>query len=313
MFIKGEMMMMTPKVLVTGAAGRIGGTGRFVAETLLKQGYAVRAFVRTHDERAEQLATLGAELVVGDLLDIPTVQTALCGIGRAYFCYSVADTLLQATTTFAAAAREADLEAVVNLSQLSAIARAPSPASRQHWLAERVLDWATNGRTIHLRSTFFMENLLGMARPTILSQGTFSLPYGNQETALIAAEDVARVAVTVLTDPQAHLGKIYPMSGEQALTMEEIAATFSKVLLRSVQYVDIPNEAWPSMLVERIDASPYLVRHFSALDKARREAPSDLLPESEQGRQTVRILTGVAPLSLETFIRRNARAFGGTA
>ena len=304
--------MTTSKILVTGAAGRIGGTGRFVAQALLKQGYAVRAFVRTHDERSQRLATLGAELFVGDLLDIPTVQTALQGIGRAYFCYPVADTLLQATTTFAAAAQAVGLEAVVNLSQLASTSLTTSPASRQHWLAERVLDWATRG-AIHLRPLFFMENLLAFARASIISQGTFSLPYGNRETAMIAAEDVARVAVTVLTDPQPHLGKSYPISGEKALSMQEIAATFSHVLRKPVKYMEIPTEVWPTILAEQIGASPYLVAHFSALDKGRRETPDDLIPEREQGRETVRTLTGIEPLPLEAFIRRYAQAFGGSA
>jgi len=303
--------MTTSKILVTGAAGRIGGTGRFVAQALLKQGYAVRAFVRTHDERSQRLATLGAELFVGDLLDIPTVQTALQGIGRAYFCYPVADTLLQATTTFAAAAQAVGLEAVVNLSQLASTPLTTSPASRQHWLAERVLDWAVSG-TIHLRPLFFMENLLALARPTILSQGTFSLPYGNRATAMIAAEDVARVAVTLLVDPHSHLGKIYPISGEHPLSMQEIAATFSEVLQKPVNYVEIPTEAWRTILSEQVGASPYLVEHFSALDKGRRETLDDLVPEEQQGHETVRTLTGLEPLPLETFIRRYAQAFGGS-
>jgi hypothetical protein len=34
---------MAPPILVTGAAGRVGGIGRTVAELLLKQGKAVRA------------------------------------------------------------------------------------------------------------------------------------------------------------------------------------------------------------------------------------------------------------------------------
>ena len=40
--------MATP-ILVTGAAGRIGGIGRTVTELLLKQGHAVRAMVRNED------------------------------------------------------------------------------------------------------------------------------------------------------------------------------------------------------------------------------------------------------------------------
>ena len=37
---------MTNPILVTGAAGRVGGIGRTVTELLLKQGKAVRAMVR---------------------------------------------------------------------------------------------------------------------------------------------------------------------------------------------------------------------------------------------------------------------------
>jgi uncharacterized protein YbjT (DUF2867 family) len=59
--------MPTP-ILVTGAAGRVGGIGRKVTELLLKQGKSVRAMVRSIDKRATSLRDLGAEVVVGDLL-----------------------------------------------------------------------------------------------------------------------------------------------------------------------------------------------------------------------------------------------------
>ena len=59
---------MANSILVTGAAGRVGGVGRTVAELLLQQGKAVRAMVRTEDARAQALRTRGAEVVVGNLL-----------------------------------------------------------------------------------------------------------------------------------------------------------------------------------------------------------------------------------------------------
>jgi nucleoside-diphosphate-sugar epimerase len=37
---------MANPILVTGAAGRVGGIGRMITELLLKQGKAVRAMVR---------------------------------------------------------------------------------------------------------------------------------------------------------------------------------------------------------------------------------------------------------------------------
>ena len=68
---------MTKPVLVTSAAGgRQGKTGRHVSEMLLKRGVPVRAFVRSIDERANQLRALGAEIFEGAFLDIRSVQRA---------------------------------------------------------------------------------------------------------------------------------------------------------------------------------------------------------------------------------------------
>jgi nucleoside-diphosphate-sugar epimerase len=49
-------------ILVTGAAGAVGGTGRKLTEFLLARGHKVRALVRREDERAEALLQLGAEV-----------------------------------------------------------------------------------------------------------------------------------------------------------------------------------------------------------------------------------------------------------
>ena len=54
-------------ILVTGAAGRIGGVGGAVVEALRRRGLPVRALVRRDDERAAALRATGAEVVVGDL------------------------------------------------------------------------------------------------------------------------------------------------------------------------------------------------------------------------------------------------------
>jgi nucleoside-diphosphate-sugar epimerase len=62
---------MANPILVTGAAGRVGAVGRTVTELLLKQGKAVRAMARNEDQRAQALRDMGAEVVIGDLLDIP--------------------------------------------------------------------------------------------------------------------------------------------------------------------------------------------------------------------------------------------------
>jgi nucleoside-diphosphate-sugar epimerase len=80
---------MAHPILVTGAAGRVGAIGRTVTELLLKRGKAVRAMVRNEDERAQALRDMGAEVVIGDLLDLDSMHKAIAGCETMYFGMSV--------------------------------------------------------------------------------------------------------------------------------------------------------------------------------------------------------------------------------
>ena len=102
--------MGTP-ILVTGAAGRVGGVGRAVIELLLKQGKAVRAMVHKEDERSQALRDM-AEVIVGDLLDLDSLHRAIAGCDTMYFGMSVWDTYLAATVNVA-------VKALINMSQMT--------------------------------------------------------------------------------------------------------------------------------------------------------------------------------------------------
>jgi NAD(P)H dehydrogenase (quinone) len=134
--------MSQSPILVTGAAGRIGGVGGEVVDILRSKGLPVRALVRTDDDRAEALRATGAEVVVGDLTRAEDVARALDGCRRLYFGMSVSAPYLEATVTAAAVARElGGLEAFVNISQLtvsqmSLRAMTDSLQQRMHWLGE---------------------------------------------------------------------------------------------------------------------------------------------------------------------------------
>ena len=96
--------MATP-MLVTGAAGRVGAVGRTVTELLLQQGKAVRAMVRHADDRAQALRAMGAEVVIGNLLDLAAMHRVIAGCETMYFGLSVSDTYLAATVNAAVAKR----------------------------------------------------------------------------------------------------------------------------------------------------------------------------------------------------------------
>src|SRR5919199_1123977 len=133
-------------ILVTGAAGRVGGVGGAVVELLRQRDLPVRALVRREDERADALRAAGAEVVVGDLTRAGDVARALAGCRRMYFGMSASAAYLEATVTAAAVARErGDLEVFVNISQLtvsqmSLLETTDSTQQRQHWLAEQALN-----------------------------------------------------------------------------------------------------------------------------------------------------------------------------
>src|SRR5215510_9022588 len=92
-------------ILVTGAAGAVGGIGRNLTELLLARGHKVRALVRREDERANALRRLGAEVMQGDLTDLASMHRAIEGVKRIYFGMSVSAAYLEATINTAAVAR----------------------------------------------------------------------------------------------------------------------------------------------------------------------------------------------------------------
>jgi hypothetical protein len=116
--IHAEEENMANPILVTGAAGRVGAVGRTVTELLLKHGKPVRAMVRTEDERAQALRDMGAEVVVGDLLDLDSMHRAIAGCDRMYFGMSVSDAYLAATVNTAAVAKYQGVKAFINMSQM---------------------------------------------------------------------------------------------------------------------------------------------------------------------------------------------------
>ena len=155
---------MAKPILVTGAAGRVGGVGRAITEQLLKQGKAVRAMVRIEDERAQELRDMGAEVVIGDLLDLDSMHRVIAGCETMYFGMSVSDSYLAATVNTAAVAKHHGVKAFINmsqmtLSQMSITKTTPSPQHKLQWLAEQALNWS-GLPVVHVRPTVFLEGFL---------------------------------------------------------------------------------------------------------------------------------------------------------
>jgi uncharacterized protein YbjT (DUF2867 family) len=298
---------MAAPILVTGAAGRVGAVGRMVTELLLKQGNAVRAMVRNEDERAQALRDMGAEVVVGDLLDLDSIHRAIAGCETMYFGMSVSDDYLSATVNAAAVAKHHGVQAFVNMSQMtlaqmSITETTPSPQHKLHWLAEQALNWS-GLPVVHVRPTVFMENFfLLFTADSVRESDQIRLPLGDGKTSPVAVEDIARVLSSLLANPQPHIGKIYHLTGPQSENMHFYAQEYSKALGRTITYRDIPVEPWRDVLLQR-GLPVHLVNHLATMADLHRAGRYDRMSDD------VRTLTGQQPLSVQDFVRKNAAAF----
>ncbi len=245
-------------LLVTGAAGRTGG---YTANLLLERGHHVRALVHRFDDRAAALRDRGADVVVGALHDLDVVRAAADGVRAAYFVYPISPGLLEATTTFAQAAGEAGVTAIVNMSQISARRGAASDAARIHWLGERILDWSPIAVT-HLRPTYFAEWFTIFGARGIREDGVLRLPFGDGRHAPITAEDQGRVIAAILEHPKEHAGKIYPLFGAVEMNHYQIADAISEVLERPVRYEPTEIPDWIES-IKALGFPDFLAQHLS--------------------------------------------------
>jgi uncharacterized protein YbjT (DUF2867 family) len=237
----------------------------------------------------------------------------MLNVKRAYFTYPVADGLLEAAAIFAAAARDAGLELVVNNSQFQGapddpafrdLRHAPSFRNLQHRLADRIFDWAQVG-AVHLQAPPYYENLRALVTRSVAEQSAAFLPWGKEDTVvpLVGAEDVSRVAASLLANPGAPPHNVYPLVSETP-TVRTMIEALGRAIGRPVRYVAITDEQWAEAVKERLN--PHALDHLTHLWQYFRRSE-----EPFQATDAIRIVTGRDPQTLEEFFRANAKAIGG--
>ncbi len=290
------------KVLVIGATGK---TGQPVVEQALAAGLEVRAVIRREDDRSEHLRKLGAETVQGDVHEMKSVRSLVNGVDRIYFAYPPhLDRLVEATANVAVATKDEGLSGVVNMSQITVREGARSPLTHHHWLSEKVFDHADVG-AVHIRPTFFAENLLLFCSQTIAAEGKIYLPYGNRSHAPIAANDIARVVVALLVDPSKYVGERLLLTGPENLSIAEMANVIGAEIGKPVEYVDLPAEAWEEILEKQVGLPKFLAVHLHKVALDHQDGIFD------RQTNTVEEVTGVAPQRLAEFVRERLPLFKG--
>lgn len=287
-------------ILVTGATGL---TGREIVRRLSATGVSVRVLVRDISKaNALSFNTLPyVKVFEGDLAKSETLTATLTGTDKAMLISSSNAHMADVQSNFIGYAKNAGIRHIVKLSGIIADLNSPFRFARMHAEIENKLE-ASGISFTHLRAGEFMQSYFRQV-PLILNKDSIVLPMEDQRIASIDIEDIAEVAVRVLTG-SGHEGKVYPITGSEALTMNEVAEKFTAVLGRKINYVNIP----PSGAKRNQLAAG--VPQYTA------DALEELFAERRKGREskvynTMEEVFGLRPTSFEEFIVRNLPVFRG--
>jgi uncharacterized protein YbjT (DUF2867 family) len=201
---------------VTGATGQLGGR---VATRLATLGLPQRLLVRS-TARAPQLP--GAEIMQTSYEDKPAMKAALNGIKVLFLISGYGQERLEQHYSAIAAAVAAGVERIVYTSFLSAAPHATFTHAREHYFTEQRIRESGCSYTF-LRPSFYLDR----APLWFSSEGIVKGPAGNGTIAWVSRDDLAEVAVAVLTT-SGHDGASYEITGSKALTLSQASEEFSR-------------------------------------------------------------------------------------
>jgi len=240
--------------VITGATGHIGSR---VADTLLARGEKVRLISRDA-ARLQRFVERGAEPAVGDLLDVKFLSEAFSGATAVFAMippnYGARDFRSYqgiVGNSIATAIDNAGVTHVVNLSSQGAdLPRGTGPILGLHDQEER-LNGVRGLNVVHLRPTYFMENLLASI-PLIHEKGIAgSAVRGDLKFAMIATRDIAdRVAGHLLRRDFSGTS-FRDLLGQRDLTLQEAFTIIGRHIgISDLKYVQFGYEEAARAMVE---------------------------------------------------------------
>jgi NAD(P)H dehydrogenase (quinone) len=284
-------MPNTPTFGITGATGAVGGR---VAARLAASGRAQRLIVRDPG-RAPDLP--GAETAEGAYGDPEAMKRALDGVETLFMVSGSedADRLRQHLSAVDAAVA-AGVERIVYLSFLGAAPEATFTFARDHWWTEEHIQ-GSGLRHTFLRDNFYTDFLTTLAG----SDGVIRGPAGDARVGAVTRDDVADAAIAVLLG-EGHDGRVYDVTGPEAIGLQQVAEELSRFSGRDVTYhAETLEEAYASRA--SYGAPEWEVEGWVTTYVAIATGELDVVSD------TVSELTGHAPMNLHEFLSRHPESY----
>jgi len=219
--------------VITGATGNIGSK---ITGLLLARGEQVRVIGR-NSAKMKTLVEKGAEPAIGNLKDTPFISRAFTGATAVFAMippdYSARDFRAYQNdvgASIASAIRNAGVQYVVNLSSQGAELSSGTGPILGLRDQEARLNRLDGHNILHLRPTYFMENLL-VNIPLIARQGIAgSAIRGDLKFSMIATSDIASKAADLLTNRNFTGKPVRDLLGQRDLSLAEAIETIGRQL-----------------------------------------------------------------------------------
>lgn len=274
------MKQATNKYLVIGATGK---TGARVHKKLNELGLDVKGANRNGEIHFDWLAP-------------ETWAASLIGVDAVYLTYYPDLAIPEAPDDIAKFCALARIKGVKHITLLSGRGE---PAAQ---VCEEIVKTSGLNWTI-VRASWFNQNFSeGMFRDFI-EAGDIALPVGSVTEPFIDVDDICDVVVASLLDPK-HNGHLYEVTGPELLSFSQLAETFTEVLQRPVNFIQVTLDEFVSTMQNNgVDpkAIEMLTYLFTEVLDGRNEQISDGVERA----------LGRPAKQFKDFIVDNAEAFTG--
>ena len=240
--------------VITGATGN---TGKPISLSLLERGHKVRVITR-NGEKAQDLKDKGAEVFIGNPLDQSFLNSAFSGADAVYALLPM-DVQAPDYTAMQVAHATAIKNAIVNSGIKYAVALSSVGAHLNEGTGvvlglhkmEELFNAVSDLNVKHIRATYFMENTLSQLQ-VIKHTGSMGSPVkGSIKFAMVAAKDVAAVALKYLLSLDFSGKSIEYVLGQRDISYNEIAEVYGKAIGNpGLKYIDVPFEQFSKTMLE---------------------------------------------------------------
>jgi NAD(P)H dehydrogenase (quinone) len=290
-------------IVITGASGQL---GRLVAEAVLERTEAGRVVLVTRDpSRLDDLAARGVDVRAGDFTDPSSLASAFEGVEKALII-STHEIGARVPGHKAAidAAAGAGARSIAYTSGINPSHSNPIIVATDHRETEEHLRACGTAWTM-LRNGIYADMLV-MAAEAALGSGQHIHNEGEGRTSYVARADCAAVAAAVVTS-DGHDGKIYDVTGPDALSPVDVAVLFTLLGPRPVEAVAVDDDTYVAGLVQHAGMPEPVARGYATFGIGARRWYSAAVSD------TVLELTGEEPRPVREVLEAHPETFRARA